>query len=122
MTRDHWTRRYLEGMTGRHIASEQHVRIQVLEIKPGSRDPWAVDRGSLLITVISGHCHVRANEKQATLGPGEQWLLDEGDLVAVTRANQEEEAIVQYLWAPGFSGPPIPLEELRRRWNAPQDR
>ncbi len=120
MTREHWTSRYLNAMAGGHIASEQHVRIQVLEIKPGERPPWPIDRGNLLITVIRGLCRVRANEKEAVLHSGEQWLLDEGDTVQVTSADQDI-AIVQYLWAPGFSGPPIPLEELRHRWNGPQD-
>lgn len=100
-----WSRFWLEHAAGRHIASEEHVRIQVLDVKPGQREPTQILRGNLLINVLRGKCLVRVNSSQEVLGEGDQWLIEKGDIIAIMRASQDEEVAAQLIWMPGISLP-----------------
>jgi len=77
----------------------------VLDVKPGAREPVQILRGNLLIIVLRGTCSVQVNSSTEILGEGDQWLLSEGDYVAIMRANQREEAAAELIWMPGISLP-----------------
>ena len=100
---NHWTNEYLLQSAGQHIASVKGMRVQVLDVYPIQADLWPLTNGNLLVVVLSGQCTVETIADRATVSAGDQVLLHEGEQFRLQRANSEEPAIVQMIWAPGIS-------------------
>ena len=100
---NHWTRQHLLGAAGSHIASVKGMRVQVLDARSEQQELWPLRNGNLLIVVLDGKCAVETASQKAIVIAGEQVLLHEGEQFRLQRANPEEEAIVQMIWAPGIS-------------------
>jgi len=100
---NHWTKEFLIGAAGSHVASVKGMRVQVLEARAEQDDLWPLHNGNLLIVVLSGCCTVETASEHATVAAGEQVLLHEGEQFRLRRTNPGEEATVQMIWAPGIS-------------------
>jgi len=85
--------------------SEEHLRIQVLEVDAEPRGLWRLSRGGVLVIVLSGSCRLVTEDG----GPIELSVSDQVVLLAgeafVFQAHAETTAILQFVWVPGISGP-----------------
>ena len=85
---------------GRHVASEPHLRIQVLEFKTGAEPPRPFAfHGELLLITLAGQATVRTAKGRWPLGVHDQFLLMDGEPFAVEAT--EQDAVVQFVWTPG---------------------
>jgi len=103
---NHRTRQRLLEAAGSHLAFVKGMRVQVLDARSEQQGLWPLKNGNLLIVVLGGACTVETASQKAIVAAGEQVLLHEGEQFRLQRANSEEEAIVQMVWAPGISGDP----------------
>lgn len=92
----------LSEATGRHIASEPHLRIQVLSI-PADASSEFFDHyhGELLLLILEGKAKIRTPESEIELSQGDQVLLVDGEKFNILPASGYNEVKVQYIWAPG---------------------
>jgi len=96
--------RLLDFDTGRHFASEPHLRIQMMRV-PGTRqeqhkDLFAAYHGELLVICLKGQCRIETEKSGLDLAELDQALLVDGEPFRVVGTN-DEDAAVEMIWAPG---------------------
>ncbi len=100
----------------RHIASEPHIRIQILTIQfREDADFFENYHGELLIIIHSGTAKIQTRSEEKTLSDNDQVLLIDGEGFILNPLNESEEIKVQFIWTPG----PNPCKfcwELANRW------
>jgi len=97
--------RLLDHHGGRHLASEPHIRIQVLPVRARSEDDgslFAEYHGELLIHCLDGACRVRTASDRVELAAGDQVLLVDGEPFRIDHV-EDHEGVVQLIWAPGLN-------------------
>jgi hypothetical protein len=95
-------------MEGRHIASESHVRIQILSI-PGMSPELRSDyfdayHGELLIVGLRGSCRVEGPTSYVVLDETDEVFLSAGEPFRIVGIDPSG-AAVQMIWTPGISDP-----------------
>lgn len=90
---------------GRHWASENYIRIQVLKIEATETD-YLFDRykGELLILVLEGQIYAKTEDNKALVDEGNQVLFTNGQAFAVYNSGKFQKSIIQFNWMPGPYG------------------
>ena len=97
-----WTSDYLLHKAGQHIASEPHIRVQILEISSSLPGGYSY-HGELLLLILSGACTVRTEKENRTVNVGDQVLLTDGEKFEIALLNEAFPVIVQMIWTPGMN-------------------
>lgn len=101
-----WSLHQLTGAVGRHLLSEEHIRIQVLQVDAVPRDLWRLPRGAVLVIVLSGACQLFTEDGGPIhLSLSDQVVLFAGEAFAFQSYSATELATLQFVWVPGISGP-----------------
>lgn len=87
----------------RHLASETHLRIQILEIPNTDAPPGFFDirHGELLIIVLSGSGVLETRDASQSLKKGDQALVTQSESFRLVPSAQPSDLFVQMIWAPG---------------------
>jgi hypothetical protein len=100
-----WTHAQLvsEG-AGRHLASEAHLRVQVVSV-PAAREPppgelFSGYHGELLVLCLQGRCRVDIGASTLELDAHDQALLVDGEPFRILGTDADG-ALVQLIWTPG---------------------
>src|SRR5688572_7792112 len=96
-----WTRRQLLGLAGRHVESTCWVRLQVMELEVGQTRPFALDKGNLILTCLSGEAILKHAANETRLTQGDQVLAVAGDGFQLACAC-DEAVVLELIWAPGI--------------------
>lgn len=99
----YWKEKFLLEMVGNHVASESHIRVQIVDIPKIELKPWLLSKGELLIIALLGSCIISTESEKQQLFPHDQVLLVEGERFSICRCHSEEQSIVQLIWTPGIS-------------------
>jgi hypothetical protein len=87
---------------GRHIASEPHMRVQVLTLTTeSSKEFFDTYHGELLIIVLEGSLKLTTIDRSEILNRGDQALLIDSEKFNALPADGHSEVKVEYIWAPG---------------------
>ena len=97
-----WTSDYLLRKAGQHIASEPHIRVQILEISSSLPGGYSY-HGELLLLILRGTCAVRTEKEDRMVNVGDQVLLADGEEFKIALLNEDSPVIVQMVWAPGMN-------------------
>lgn len=105
----YWQQSTLQQETeSRHLASEPHMRIQVMKIETKTyRELFHGYHGELLIVVWSGTALLETATESQLLNAGDQCLLAGGEPFKVEPEAEGTSIIVQMIWSPGVN----PCEE-----------
>lgn len=86
----------------RHLASEPHMRIQVMRIDTVSTtDLFDGYHGELLIMIWSGNAVLRTAEGSQPLKAGDQCMLVDGEPFKINPEAEGAPIVVQMIWSPG---------------------
>ena len=102
-----WSLHQLTGAVGRHLMSEEHLRIQVVQVDHEPRDLWRLPQGAVLVIVLNGYCRLLTGDRgPIDLSVSDQVVLFAGEAFAF-QAHSETTAILQFVWVPGISDPVV---------------
>ena len=91
---------HLIKSAGSHVASEAHVRVQVLAVEQQENpELFSGYHGELLLLALKGTCMVWAEGDWVALVEGDQALLIDGEAFCLEPAG--DEVLVQFTWMPG---------------------
>lgn len=98
----HFTRNNLLANTGRHVASETHIRIHISEI-PCREDIslYSDYHGELLLVVLKGNGKLVTRDETVSLSDKDQILLVNSEPFFLTSDSIDDMMVVQFCWLPG---------------------
>jgi quercetin dioxygenase-like cupin family protein len=102
-----WSIDDLVSLAGRHVLSEEHLRVQVLEVMPrGNGDLWRLPYGAVLVIVLTGSCKLLLEEgREVAMNVSDQVVLFAGEAFGFEPASPSSPpAVLQFVWVPGISG------------------
>lgn len=92
----------------RHLASEPHMRIQIMKISStASQELFDRYHGELLIIIWSGDAVLKTKDGIQRMGIGDQCLLVDGEPFNLRPETEGKEIVAQMIWSPGMN----PCEE-----------
>lgn len=97
-----WTAGYLLRKAGQHIASEPHIRVQILEISTSLSASYSY-HGELLLLILRGTCALRTEKENRIVNVGDQVLLTAGEKFEIALPNDSSTVIMQMIWTPGIN-------------------
>ncbi len=106
---------YLESFKeqSRHLISESHVRIQVLNIDSSiSEEFFKIEHGELVILLLSGVATLKVHTNEILFERGDMAVLVKGDSFSIRPQSDDLVIKVQLIWAPG----PNPCEDCSERY------
>ncbi|MBU1410377.1 hypothetical protein KKC22_02555 [Myxococcota bacterium] len=94
----------IKNEENRHLASEPHLRIQILTMSY-RKDAKRFDayHGELLIQILDGSASLETAKEKAVLAPGDQVLLVDGEGFILNPAEEAKTIKAQFIWAPGLN-------------------
>lgn len=99
---DYFSSELFAKADNRHIASEPHIRIQVLTISYREDvDFFDKYHGELLIIIHSGAAKIQTRAKEKILKTNDQVLLIDGEGFILNPVDKLEEVKAQFIWTPG---------------------
>ncbi|MBU1535722.1 hypothetical protein KKF84_10405 [Myxococcota bacterium] len=94
----------IRNEANKHLASEPHIRIQILTI-PYRAGQKLFDEyhGELLIQILDGSAILQTLNEERALVPGDQVLLEDGEGFVLRPSEKEKTVKAQFIWAPGLN-------------------
>lgn len=88
----------------RHLASEPHMRVEVMRIETKSTSAlFDKYHGELLIVIWSGNATLHTASGAQLLQAGDQCLLSNGEPFKIEPEINGNAIVVQLIWSPGLS-------------------
>lgn len=87
----------------RHLASEPHIRIQVITIPYYDGDKYFEFHGELLLIALKGEGYVKTKKRKIEFKKDDQVLLTDGDPFYLSSKAPDTAMIVQFIWTPGLN-------------------